>query len=315
MSYSIYVEPDNGVKPIIKMIEKSRKFLYINSYLLDDPRILKAVSDAVKRKLDVRIIVDGRPYGINGDDGTHDEISILKKTGAAVKIAPSRFEGKNVFDHAKYMVSGNYAEVGTPNFTEAAFSKNREYFVITSNRHVIKSLTSIFLADFDGKKAGNSPRKYLIVSPGAQNQLVDFMKKEKKLLIETEEMGDEPEIEKILVEKGKHVKLIVPDTISSTDVSSVNQLKKAGVKVKYMPANRLYMHAKMIAGKKVFIGSENFTKSSLEKNRETGIVLSGFFMVPKFKDYFKHDWRIASKTLSSAKKYSKKYRSRASAEK
>ncbi|MEM0140244.1 MAG: phospholipase D-like domain-containing protein [Ferroplasma sp.] len=297
MSYQFYIEPRDGVKPIIKMIKKSRKFLYINSYLLDDQNVLSAVTDAAKRKLDVRIIVDGRPYGINGDDGTHDEIDVLKKTGAKVKIAPMRFERPNVFDHAKYIVSGNYAELGTPNFTEAAFTKNREYFTITTDNHVIKSLRTIFLADFENKKAGSAPRKFLIVSPEAKAQLVDFMSKEKKLLIETEEMGDEPAIIKLLSEKGRHVKLIVPTSISSTDAASIEKLKKAGVRVRYMPATLLYMHAKMIAGKKVFIGSENFTKSSLIDNRETGILISGFFKVPQFKDSFKHDWRIASKNL------------------
>jgi phosphatidylserine/phosphatidylglycerophosphate/cardiolipin synthase-like enzyme len=101
MSYRIYTEPEDGVKPLTSLIRKASHFLYINSYLLDDPRILKAVEEAVKRKVDVRLMVDGRPYGINGDDGTHAEINNLKKTGARVKIAPDRFEKPNVFDRLR----------------------------------------------------------------------------------------------------------------------------------------------------------------------------------------------------------------------
>ncbi|WP_337861152.1 phospholipase D-like domain-containing protein [Ferroplasma sp.] len=301
MSYRIYAEPDDGLKPLTSLIKKSRKFLYINSYLLDDPEILKCVEEAVKKKIDVRLMVDGRPYGINGDDGTHDEINDLKKTGAMVKIAPNRFEKPNVFDHAKYMVSERQAEVGTPNFTEAAFSKNREYFTITTNKNVIKSLKTIFLSDFNNKAAGDIPRKYLIVSPGSEKVLSDFIFQERKLLIETEEMGDDKEILKVLMDKGKNVKLIVPSTVSSTDIASLKQLKKHGVKVKYMPAEKLYMHAKMIAGKKAFIGSENFTKSSLNRNRETGIILTGFYRVSALKNKFSHDWRKAKRSLKLAK--------------
>jgi cardiolipin synthase len=301
MSYRIYCEPDDGTKPLTALIKKSRKFLYINSYLLDDPKILEAVKEAVKRKVDVRLMVDGRPYGINGDDGTHAEINDLKNTGAMVKIAPERFEKPNVFDHAKYMVSERQAEVGTPNFTEAAFSRNREYFTITNNRHIIESLKTIFLSDFENKAAGNMPRKYLIVSPGSEKLLSDFIFQERKVMIETEEIGDDSEILKVLMDKGKHVKLIVPSTVSSSDIANIKKLKKHGVKVKYMPAEKLYMHAKMIAGDKAFIGSENFTKSSLNRNRETGIILSGFFRIYKLKNKFSSDWRRAKKSLKSAK--------------
>jgi len=301
MVNKLYVEPDNGISPLIKFIRKSKKFLYINSYLIDDKRILEAVSNAVKRKIDVKIIVDGRPYGINGDDGTHDEIKILKDTKASVKIAPARFEEKNVFDHAKYMLTYNRADIGTLNFTEAAFSKNREYFFITNNRDVIKSLERIFLSDFNNKYAGKDPRKYLIVSPGSELNLQKFIESERKIFIETEEMGDDQNIIDTIMKKGRKARVIVPDTVSSTDISNLKKLKKNGVKIKYMPANKLYMHAKTIIGKKAFIGSENFTKSSLNRNREVGIVLNKHHCVSILKDSFSEDWKNASRRIKKAK--------------
>ena len=312
MAYKIYVEPRDGIKPLIRVINRSRHFVYINSYLLDDPRILEAVKGAVKRKVDVRLMVDGRPYGINGDDGTHAEINDLKQTGAKVKIAPERFEKPNVFDHAKYMVTEKFAEVGTPNFTEAGFSKNREYFTITRNRNIIKALKQIFLSDFDGKSAGEMPRKYLIVSPGSEPALKEFILKERKIVVETEEMGDDKETLQALMDKGKRAKIIVPDTVSSTDAANLKLLKKHGVKIKYMPAEKLYMHAKMIAGSRAFIGSENFTKSSLNRNRETGIIIKGYIPVSRLKNTFSSDWRRASKSIKRAKLYTSKNRRRKS---
>jgi cardiolipin synthase len=301
MAYRIYVEPRDDVKPLISMINKARRFVYINSYLLDDREILTAVGNAVKKKLDVRLMVDGRPYGINGDDGTHAEIDDLKKTGAKVRIAPDRFEKPNVFDHAKYMVTEKSAEIGTPNFTEAGFSKNREYFAITGNKKIIVALKKIFISDFEQKVAGEMPRKYLVVSPGSEITLKDFISKEKKIVIETEEMGDDKVILQALMEKGRKARIIVPDTVSSIDAANLKLLKKHGVKIKYMPTEKLYMHAKMIAGKKAFIGSENFTKSSLNRNRETGIIIDGFLPVSKLKNTFSSDWRKASRNIRRAK--------------
>ncbi len=301
MAYKIYVEPRDGVKPVLQIINKARHFVYINSYLLDDSRILEAIGNAVDRKLDVRLMVDGRPYGINGDDGTHAEIDDLKNTGAMVKIAPERFEKPNVFDHAKYMVTDKYSEIGTPNFTEAGFSKNREYLMVTGNRKIRSGLKKIFLSDFKEKFAGNMPRKYLVVSPGSEPVLKDFISKEKRIVIETEEMGDDVETLQALIDKGKKARIIVPDTVSSSDASNLERLKKHGVRVRYMPANKLYMHAKMIAGNRAFIGSENFTKSSLNKNREIGIILNSFFAVSKLKNSFSSDWHRASSSINKAK--------------
>ncbi len=303
MVNKLYAEPDAGIAPLINFIKKSKKFLYINSYLIDDPKILDAIGNAVKHKINVKIIVDGRPYGINGDDGTHDEIKILKDTGANVKIAPPRFEIKNVFDHAKYMVTYNKADIGTLNLTEAAFSKNREYFFITNNKDVIKSLEKIFLSDFSDKHAGKDPRKYLIVSPGSEKNLQDFIEKEKKVFIETEEMGDDENIINTIMKKGKKAKVIVPDTVSPTDLSNLRKLKKAGVKIKYMPANKLYMHAKTIIGKRAFIGSENFTKSSLNRNREVGVIITKHHSISILKDSFSQDWKNASRSIKKAKNY------------
>ena len=50
-------------------------------------------------------------------------------------------------------------------------------------------------------------------------------------------------------------------------------------------------------------GSENFTKTSLNRNRETGIILSGFFLVSKLKNTFSSDWRRARRSLKLAKSW------------
>ncbi|WP_145960622.1 hypothetical protein [Acidiferrobacter sp. SPIII_3] len=53
------------------------------------------------------------PYGHR----PRGELARLRATGAAVHYAPPRFTGRYVFGHAKYMVSGDYGEIGTANMT------------------------------------------------------------------------------------------------------------------------------------------------------------------------------------------------------
>lgn len=291
----LFVEPDSGIKPIVEFISSSQEWLDINCYLLDDTVLLDEITKAVKRKVKVRIMVDGRPYG---GSGTHLEIEDLQKTGAQVKIAPSRFEKPGVFDHAKYMVNEKSVEIGTANMTEAAFTKNREYILIERDPGLVEVLSEVFNADWQDMEAGKGPRRGLVISPGSENDLTNLISEPGKVFIETEEMGDDKKVLEALEKKGKKLFIIVPSTVSSQDQTNLKALSKEGVHIRYMNPDHLYMHAKLIlTKKKFFIGSENFSTSSLNKNREVGIILDHRHYMKILKKTFKSDWKNASKRI------------------
>ncbi len=284
----IYSEPDSGKEPLLEFIRNTQKELHINSYLIDDPDIMTAISNVVSRKIPVRIIIDGHPYDGSGSESLEN----LRRTGAQVNIAPERFEGENVFDHAKYMLNEKEYIVGTMNLTDAAFKKNREYFVRGDERKIHKSLMNIFNSDWEGKRAGDHDRKYLIVSPDSQNRIFDLLRASKKLFIETEEIGDDKILLEILSSKGKKLKMILPSSLSENDVKNGEELEKRGVQIRIMDANIRYMHAKMIHNKKIaFIGSQNFTSTSLMKNREVGLIVKKGKDKKVFMEKFNEDWK------------------------
>jgi phosphatidylserine/phosphatidylglycerophosphate/cardiolipin synthase-like enzyme len=287
----MYTEPLAGKGPILEIIRESEKYLHINCYLIDDQDIMKAVSERVDKKVNVRIIIDGHPYGGNGQDN----LEILRKTGAQVNISPMRFDGAEVFDHAKYMYNEKKYLIGTMNLTDAAFRQNREYFVIGEERKIHSSLDSIFESDWKGDRSGEVDRKDLIVSPDSENRILGLLRDGRKLMIEAEELGDDKDVLESLKAKGKKVKLILPSSISEDDMKNVDMLLKNNVHVKLMPAGTMYIHAKMIFnGKFVFIGSQNFSSTSLLKNREVGLMLKKRNLKRLFVATFKEDWKNAS---------------------
>ncbi len=288
----LFTEPEDGIKPIIDFIRESRKFLYINCYLIDSKEIILEIEKTVKRGIDVRIIVDGRPYQ-SGEAGV--EIDDLRKTGASVKTAPARFEKPGVFDHAKYMVTGKRYEIGTPNLTDAGFTKNREYFIIAGQRKILKGVRKLFESDWENSKFGSRPEG-LIISPGSGNDIAAIIKQEGPVFIETEEMGDDPAVLKALSDKGRKLRIILPSSVSPDDLKNVNTLKKNGVSVRFETASELYMHAKMIVGRHhAFIGSQNFSDSSLNKNREVGLRIEKWSLRRKLRKRFRNDWKMASR--------------------
>jgi cardiolipin synthase len=88
--------------------------------------------------------------------------------------------------------------------------------------------------------------------------------------------------------------MILPATISTEDRRDVAFLEQHGCQVRLMPKKPIYMHAKMIVGNSLaFIGSENFTQTSLQDNREMGLLLNGSD-IGKLQAQFDRDWKKAA---------------------
>lgn len=266
----LFIEPYAGITPLIRFIKEARRDLDINAYLITDRKVFVALRAAVNRGVLVRVLVARRPYG----GRPRAEIARLNATGAKVRYAPHRFSGRYVFDHAKYMVSGRTSEIGSANLTWSAFHKNREYIWIGHSPAVAHALHTVFLADWQDKKAGPLPRKNLILAPGATKALVHAIRAPGRICIETEELGRDQALLAALRAKGPAVRLLLPSHLSPYDRTIAGLVSSYGVRVRYL--TEPYLHAKLIAGAHTaFIGSENFSVTSLVHNREVGIQLTG----------------------------------------
>ena len=111
--------------------------------------------------------------------------------------------------------------------------------------------------------------------------------------IESEEMGNDRPILSAIAAKGHAARVILPASISAEDQRNVAHLEQHGVQVRLLPKSPIYMHAKAeIAGDEAFIGSENYSTSSLNENREMGLILRGR-EVAQLRTQFDQDWRLA----------------------
>ena len=284
---TIYTEPQAGVRPVIAFIQRARGPLNINAYLMTDRRIIRAITHDVRRGIRVRILIDRRPYG----GRPRGEMARLRATGAQVHYAPARFTGRYRFDHAKYMVSGSSFELGTANLTWSAFHKNREYLDITRQSAIANALHAVFAADWHNRPAGNAPRHTLVLSPGATPALVAAIRQPGGVCIESEELGKDRAILNALRTKGAQARILLPVRLNRYDRRIAQGLTMDGVHVRYLVAP--YLHAKLIAGRtEAFLGSENFTWTSLNRNREVGIIL-GHPTAARLDRQCLRDWAVA----------------------
>ena len=292
----LYIEPYAGVAPIVHVIDQARHVVDLNVYYLTSRPILDALRAAHARGVTVRVILDGRPWHVSPEK-VHQEARAVVETGAKLHWAPGRFEagpGRFVYDHAKYLVAGNECEIGTANYDYSAFHDNREYLYVTRKPSVVRAARDVFMADWTNQRAGNWPHHILVLSPGSTDKILSVIEQPGKVEIESEELGDDRAILRALAHKGRQAWIILPASISATDRRNAEYLASRGVHIRLLPVRPTYMHAKAICTQnEAFIGSENFSYSSLAENREVGVILHKKADINRLKAQFRHDWNQA----------------------
>jgi cardiolipin synthase len=169
------------------------------------------------------------------------------------------------------------AILGSSNLTYLGLGGgDREYDAETTDPAVIAALDQVFRADWTGGQEGAAPRRVLVLSPGAEGAIVRLIGSARhRLFVESEELGaDEAVLGAIreAVRRGVDVRLVLPASLGSRDLARARSLASAGAKVALL--DRPYVHAKLIvADEQAFVGSENLTATSLERNREVGMIL------------------------------------------
>ena len=292
----LFIEPDAGVSPILQVIQSARHELNVGVYYMTDRPILRAIQAAKARGVDVRVIIEGKPYGMQSWQVKKEEREI-EATGAQLHLAPYRFTSHGnqwSFYHAKYLASNHEAEIGNPNFSWSDFHDARNYLYVTRNPTVVKAVNAVFNADWNNQKAPAWTHQVLVLSPGTSvKQIVQVIDQPGPIDIEDEEIGPYAPTLDAIAAKGKLARVIMPANINAQDQKDARFLEAHGVQVRLLPVKPIYVHSKLVVGKSIaYIGSENLTRTSLERNREIGLLLNGRD-IAKLQAQFNKDWRSA----------------------
>ena len=298
----VFVEPDAGESVVVNAISDARKSVWLEIYLLSDTKVIHALEDAANHGIDVRVMLEPHPFG--GGTSPSRTLDQLKAAGIKAQYSDPDF----ALTHEKGMIiDGNTAYIMTSNFTRSAlggysgssYLSNREYDIIDTNAKDVQAVIAIFSADWNHTTAQfNDPN--LVVSPvNSRNDFNTLISSaHHTLLIEAEEMNDDA-IEQALVNAAQHgvrIEVILPaphGSQSDSNSQGIDTIKQGGVQVK--EDSKLYMHAKIIVvdGKTAFVGSENISTQSLDRNRELGIIVSDAGVLGTLQSTFQKDWTVS----------------------
>ncbi len=285
----VFVEPGDGRAPLLDEIRAARRSIDLEVYILTDDVILQSLEEAQRRGVGVRVILEEHPFG--GGGGQEEIFARLEQAGIAVRWGNPVFR----FSHIKTMVVDDaVAIIMNQNLTQSSFTTNREFGVVTNRPDAVEAAAAIFAADWT-RSAEPDPGPLVVSPTNARDQLLGLVRGARVSLDLYAEVLRDPEMLAALaaaVERGVRVRIIVsPSTDFATEME---ELTTSGVDIRL--SNSLYIHAKLIVadGERAFIGSQNLSATSLDQNRELGIVVDDPLNLSRLNHTFAIDFRAGT---------------------
>jgi cardiolipin synthase A/B len=271
---TLTVGPDDGPTPILDTIRGARRRILLEMYMLTSPEAVSALAAAHAAGVEVRVLLEPMPFG--APDANLPAFAALAAAGVDVRWA-ARPTG---LVHTKLLVTDDRtATVMSLNMTSAGLSLNREYAVGDTSAADVRWAQAIWSADAVGSDPGPPPvGTRLIASPvDSRARLTAAIESARvSVAIEMEELSDADIVARLVGARarGLAVTVVAPasDTSAAT-TAALRTLEAGGVTVRRLAVPTLHAKAMVIDRRLAYVGSINFTRASLDDNREVGIIL------------------------------------------
>jgi len=292
-SYTIVTQPAGGYTPIYHLITSATKTLDMTMYELVDTTAEQDLASDARNGVTVRVILDGG-YEKSANTAAYD---YLKDHGVHVVWASSAY----AITHQKTVTADDSTSaIMTGNLTSRYYSTTRDFAIMDTDKDDVTAIEKVFDADFAHRSVTPSDADHLVWSPtDSQSQILALINGAKKsLAIENEEMNDTTITSALEKAAKRGVDVKVTMTRDGDAAEAFNELADARVHVRTYADDEttLYIHAKVIVadGAKMFVGSENFSSSSLTKNRELGFLTTNGSMISTISSTLTSDYDGAS---------------------
>ena len=276
-TYTLLTEPDQGLQPIYTLLSSAKKSIDITIYELSDTQVTTILTTAAAKGIVVRVILDQNNEKANN--------TTAYNTLTAGKVQVHWANPTYACTHQKTItIDAATSAIMTLNLTPEDYATTRDFAVITNNPADVAAIETTFAADFINAAITPPTGDNLVWSPtNARSALTALIEgATKSLLISQEEFADTgiQTLVEAALRRGVAVTL-VQENLNGTYSSVLNSLKAAGAVIAiYSSKTGYYIHAKTVLADygtpqaSLFVGSENFSTDSLDKNRELGLIFN-----------------------------------------
>ena len=295
MSRSLIVMPDDSAKPILDAINGATKSLRIKMFLFSDPSILKAVIEAHRRGIDVRIMLNpARRDGESENKDTHKKLA-----AAGIKVIDSSPE-YDVTHEKSMVVDDATAFVNSLNLDTKNLTETRDYAIVTTHAHEVAEIIECFEADWHRKPFKGDEQSHLIWCCGnGRERIAQFIDGAKDSIFLQNERYQDPVIIERLVRAARrgvkvHIMARPPHKLKKgklvEEVGGMRTMEDVGIKIHKL--KHLKLHAKMLLADhaRAIVGSINLAPGSFDSRRELAIEVDDEHVIKRLAKIAHHDW-------------------------
>jgi phosphatidylserine/phosphatidylglycerophosphate/cardiolipin synthase-like enzyme len=296
-TYALKTLPGQGATWFYNQVNAAKSSIDLVMYELQDSTADTDLGNAASRGVDVRVILDQREQSSN-----QTAYNYLTSHGVHVVWSWSKY----YYTHEKSMVVDNsYVDIMTLNLQSQYYSTTRDFAVVDRNAKDVTAAAKTFNADYAHSAITPPVGADLVWSPtNAQAKLTGLINNaNSSLKIYSEEMDDPTVTSDLVNAANRGVKVqVVGENESGEYDSEYTQLHNAGVQISYYSnPSGFYIHGKVImadygtSAAKIFIGSENFSNTSLTENRELGLIINNSAIESSVNTSFTKDYNGGTK--------------------
>jgi len=274
--YTLYTEPAAGTGFVYNQINAATSSIDMTMGELSDSTAEADLAAAAARGVDVRVILDGSEQGAN-----RAAYNYLSANGVNVVWSWDEYD----YTHEKSIVFDNTtADVMTLNMISGGYAANRDFAVVDTNASDVTAIVTVFNSDFAHESVTPAAGADLIWSPtSSQGDLTDLINNATtSLQIYAAEMGDTTIVTDLAAAAARGVDVqVVGENQNGEYDSAYTTLAAAGVHISYYSSSAGFtVHGEVVladtgtSAAEVFIGSQDFSSTSLTANRELGLTIA-----------------------------------------
>jgi cardiolipin synthase len=288
----LITEPDDGITPILKAINRARASIDIVIFRLDRAEIEPALAAAVTRGVVVRALIAHTNRG--GEDRLRKlELSLLKCGVTVARTADDllRYHGKMmIVDSTLYVFGFNYTKLDT--------IRSRSFGIVTRDQRLVKEAGNLFEADRTRQPYSPNHQRLVVSPENSREVLTAFIRRARKQLLIYDQQVSDNLIQRVLQDRVR----------AGVEVRVIGKIEKSlsGVEARKLPDLRLHVRAIVRDGSAAFVGSQSLRRLELNGRREIGVIINNSRVARSLQNVFEADWensrpRAESKSAAEPK--------------
>lgn len=285
----IVATPEAGEAPYVTALAAAQTSIDVMIYEMGYGGILDTLKAKAQAGVTVRVLLDTSQQDVN--QKYYDQ---LTAAGAQAKWSDPKF----TYQHAKFfVVDHQVAVMSTGNYSKTYSIDLERNFVATDRDPAdVLDLVNLFAADWANVDPVMSCTRMVISPINSRSRVIETINSATQTLtIESMQFADAAVRAAVAqrVQAGVTVRVIMADTgFVSANASAATYLKGLGLSPRFIP----HMHTKVIVadGTRAYVGSENLSQTSLDHNREVGVIVTDLSSISPLTATFENDWTIGT---------------------